>query len=237
MSTILKFIRQLISILANQVEALSIALRLFLLAAQIADECEFEDLTYDLYVEAFTVYEESISESRAQLQAIVLIIGTLQGAKVFGVDNYDTLITKAALHGAKLLKKPHQASAVHLASHMWWQEVQPVVEGAEKEEPEKSPVPKEEGAENAKSVSRDFCAFLRVYSPCYRLSTLFKTANACWNACRSRSGSQIPRLRRLSRSSCMSIPWINTYSTSTEMHQPYVHFLSALYLALLIIGI
>jgi hypothetical protein len=50
-----------------------------------------------------------------------LIIGTLQGARVFGEDNYDTLITKAAVHGAKLLKKPHQATAVMLASHMWWQ--------------------------------------------------------------------------------------------------------------------
>ena len=119
---ILKFVRQLTSILATQVDAPTIALRLFLLAAQIADECGFEDLAYDLYVEAFTVYEEGISESRAQLQAITLVIGTLQGARVFGVDNYDTLITKAALHGAKLLKKPHQASAVHLASHMWWQE-------------------------------------------------------------------------------------------------------------------
>lgn len=75
-------------------------------------------------MQAFTVYEDSISDSRAQLQAITLIIGTLQGAKVFGVDNYDTLITKAALHGAKLLKKPHQATAVHLASHMFWQETQ-----------------------------------------------------------------------------------------------------------------
>jgi len=119
---ILKFVRQLTSILATQVEAPTIALRLFLLAAQIADECGFEDLAYDLYVEAFTVYEEGISESRAQLQAITLVIGTLQGARVFCADNYDTLITKAALHGAKLLKKPHQASAVHLASHMWWQE-------------------------------------------------------------------------------------------------------------------
>jgi vacuolar protein sorting-associated protein 35 len=119
---ILKFARQLTSILATQVDAPTIALRLFLLAAQIADECGFEDLAYDLYVEAFTVYEEGISESRAQLQAITLVIGTLQGARVFGVDNYDTLITKAALHGAKLLKKSHQASAVHLASHMWWQE-------------------------------------------------------------------------------------------------------------------
>ncbi|EKM83350.1 hypothetical protein AGABI1DRAFT_65850 [Agaricus bisporus var. burnettii JB137-S8] len=122
-STILKFIRQLTSILATQVEAPSIALRLFLLTAQIADECGFEDLTYDFYVQAFTVYEDSISESRAQLQAITLIIGTLAGAKVFGVDNYDTLITKAALHGAKLLKKSHQATAVGLASHLWWQEV------------------------------------------------------------------------------------------------------------------
>ncbi|KAI0248063.1 vacuolar protein sorting-associated protein 35 [Lactifluus subvellereus] len=120
--TILKFVRQLTSILATQVDAPTIALRLFLLAAQIADECGFEDLAYDLYVEAFTVYEEGISESRAQLQAITLVIGALQAARVFGTDNYDTLITKAALHGAKLLKKPHQASAVHLASHMWWQE-------------------------------------------------------------------------------------------------------------------
>jgi len=46
---------------------------------------------------------------------------------VFGVDNHDTLITKAALHGAKLLKKSHQASAVALASHLWWQEAQPLM--------------------------------------------------------------------------------------------------------------
>ena len=55
-----------------------------------------------------------------QLQAITLIIGTLAGAKVFSADNFDTLITKAALHGAKLLKKSHQATAVGLASHLRW---------------------------------------------------------------------------------------------------------------------
>ncbi|KAI0706228.1 vacuolar protein sorting-associated protein 35 [Cytidiella melzeri] len=149
--TILKFVRQLISILATQVEAPSIALRLFLLAAQISDECEFEDLTYDLYVQAFSVYEDSISESRAQLQAITLIIGTLQAAKVFSEDNYDTLITKAALHGARLLKKPHQAAAVNLASHLWWQEIPPEEEGAASpvatKETEKPASPKEDGAE------------------------------------------------------------------------------------------
>ncbi|KAF9073999.1 vacuolar protein sorting-associated protein 35 [Rhodocollybia butyracea] len=142
-AAILKFVRQLTSILANQVEAPSIALRLFLLAAQISDECGFEDLTYDFYVQAFSVYEESISESRAQLQAITLIIGTLNGARVFGVDNYDTLITKAALHGAKLLKKSHQATAVGLASHLWWQETPPPADG-------EVPVPKVATAEKLK---------------------------------------------------------------------------------------
>ncbi|KAG6328642.1 hypothetical protein ID866_10447, partial [Astraeus odoratus] len=123
-TTILKFVRECTSILATQVDAPAPALRLFLLAAQIASECgtEFSDLAYDFYVQAFSVYEDSISESRAQLAAITLIIGTLQTSRAFELDVYDTLITKAALHGAKLLKKPHQATAVHAASHLWWQE-------------------------------------------------------------------------------------------------------------------
>ncbi|KAF8869536.1 vacuolar protein sorting-associated protein 35 [Mucidula mucida] len=144
---ILKFARQLTSILATQVEAPTIALRLFLLAAQIADECGFEDLTYDLYVQAFSVYEDNISESRAQLQAITLIIGTLYSAKVFTADNYDTLITKAALHGAKLLKKSHQATAVGLASHLWWQALPPPEEETE-EVKEQPPTPKEDPLQN-----------------------------------------------------------------------------------------
>ncbi|PPQ71940.1 hypothetical protein CVT26_007169 [Gymnopilus dilepis] len=154
-STILKFVRQLTSILATTVEAPNIALRLFLLSAQIADECGFEDLAYDFYVQAFSVYEDSISESRAQLQAITLIIGTLAGAKVFNVDNFDTLITKAALHGAKLLKKSHQATAVGLASHLWWQEAPPPADG-EADGAEKPPVsekvaPKEDGEATVKA--------------------------------------------------------------------------------------
>ncbi|KAK0213004.1 vacuolar protein sorting-associated protein 35 [Desarmillaria ectypa] len=148
-SSILKFVRQLTSILATQVDAPSIALRLFLLSAQIADECGFEDLTYDFYVQAFSVYEDNISDSRAQLQAITLIIGTLSGAKVFGADNYDTLITKAALHGAKLLKKSHQATAVGLASHLWWQDLPTSSDPADGEsKTDVTEKPKEDGGES-----------------------------------------------------------------------------------------
>ena len=102
-------------------DASEICLRLYLLALQAADESDLEDIAYEFAVQAFTIYEESISESRAQLQAITLVIQTLQQARVFTADNYDTLITKAALHGAKLLKKGHQATAVAHASHLWWQ--------------------------------------------------------------------------------------------------------------------
>jgi vacuolar protein sorting-associated protein 35 len=114
-------------------------------------------------VQAFTVYEDNISESRAQLQAITLIINTLQGAKVFGEEDYDVLITKAALHGAKLLKKPHQATAVHLASHLWWQTAPPAVDA----EVAPAPAPKKEAEEGVaasteqpKAVCQSFNYFI-----------------------------------------------------------------------------
>jgi len=154
-------------------------LRLFLLAAQISDECGFEDLTYDLYVEAFTVYEESISESARATASDYAHHRHATGLEGVRVDNYDTLITKAALHGAKLLKKPHQASAVHLASHLWWQEreapvpeegVSPTSPGAPTKDAtkdaEKSPAPKEDAPENAKAVSRTSAEWTHVSADC-----------------------------------------------------------------------
>ena len=95
-------------------------LRFFLFAGQSAAECGFEEIAYEFFVQAFTIYEESISESRAQFQAITCIIGALQQTRIFTSETYDTLITKAALHSAKLLKKPDQSRAVTLSSHLWW---------------------------------------------------------------------------------------------------------------------
>ncbi|KAF9428272.1 Vacuolar protein sorting-associated protein 35, partial [Podila epigama] len=119
-STLFRFIHQVISILHSKVDNSDVVLRLFLLAGQSADECGFEDICYEFFVQAFTIYEESISESKAQFQAITLMVGTLQTTSCFNVDHYDTLITKCALHGAKLLKKPDQCRAVYICSHLWW---------------------------------------------------------------------------------------------------------------------
>lgn len=121
LTALFHFVHQLISTLYHRVETPELSLRLFLLLAEVADDAGFEELAYEFYVQSFTVFEESISDSRSQLQSIGLIIGTLYKARIFGPDNYDTLITKAALYGAKLLKRPHQATAVLMASHLWWQ--------------------------------------------------------------------------------------------------------------------
>lgn len=96
------------------------SLRLFLAAGQVADQTGFEEASYEFFAQAFTVYEEGISDSKAQFQAVSCIAGALHGTRNFGRDNYDTLITKAALHGSKLLKKPDQCRAVCAASHLWW---------------------------------------------------------------------------------------------------------------------
>ncbi|WFD31527.1 retromer complex subunit Vps35 [Malassezia sp. CBS 17886] len=121
MAALLHFVHQLLVVLYNRVELPEVCLRLYLEAAAVADDSGLEELAYEFYVQAFTVYEESVSDSRAQLQAITLVIGTLYKARAFSPDNYLSLASKAALYAARLLKRTHQATAVLLASHLWWQ--------------------------------------------------------------------------------------------------------------------
>jgi vacuolar protein sorting-associated protein 35 len=132
-SALYKFMHTMISSLYTRVSASGVpdlCLRLFVSCGQVACQCESEDVAYEYFAQAFTIYEESISDSRSQFQAICIIAGALSGcSERFGQENYDTLITKAALHGSKLLKKPDQCRAVYLASHLWW-----AVEKAERPE-------------------------------------------------------------------------------------------------------
>lgn len=123
-SALYKFMHTALSSLYTRVSASGVpdlVLRLFVSCGQVACQCENEDVAYEFFAQAFTVYEESISDSRSQFQAICIIAGALCGCSdKFSRENYDTLITKAALHGSKLLKKPDQCRAVYLASHLWW---------------------------------------------------------------------------------------------------------------------
>lgn len=119
-SALYKFMHSSISALYTRNGAADLCLRLFVACGQVADQAGFEEVSYEFFAQAFTIYEEAISDSRAQFQAVCVIAGALHGTRGFGKENYDTLITKCALHGSKLLKKPDQCRAVYLASHLWW---------------------------------------------------------------------------------------------------------------------
>jgi vacuolar protein sorting-associated protein 35 len=120
-SALYKFMHSSLTTLYSRVpNSGDLVLRLFVGCGQIADQTGFEEVAYEFFAQAFTVYEEAISDSRAQFQAVAVIAGALHSTRGFSRENYDTLITKCALHGSKLLKKPDQCRAVYLASHLWW---------------------------------------------------------------------------------------------------------------------
>jgi vacuolar protein sorting-associated protein 35 len=96
------------------------ALNLYLMGARVSDLTQQEDLCYEFFVEAFTMYEESISESKAQVHAITQIISTLYKTTVFGFENYETLITKCVVHCSRLLKRADQCRGILIASHLFW---------------------------------------------------------------------------------------------------------------------
>lgn len=135
-SAVYKFMHSSLSTLYTRVpSSAELCLRLFVTCGQIADQNGAEEVSYEFFAQAFTIYEEAISDSRAQFQAVCIIAGALHEVRNFGRENYDTLITKCALHGSKLLKKPDQCRAVYLASHLWW--AVPIVAKGETEDDEK----------------------------------------------------------------------------------------------------
>ncbi|KAI4733799.1 vacuolar protein sorting-associated protein 35 [Aureobasidium sp. EXF-12298] len=164
-SALYKFCHTLISTLYTRVSTPGVpdlALRLFISCGTVADQCGFEEVAYEFFAQAFTVYEESISDSRAQFQAICVIAQSLSGARNFSRENYDTLITKCALHGSKLLKKPDQCRAVYLASHLWWS----VEKNAEENEENKESKEGKELYRDGKRVLECLQRALRVADAC-----------------------------------------------------------------------
>ncbi|KAL4027215.1 hypothetical protein IC575_015678 [Cucumis melo] len=116
---IFQLLTQTIEILSS-VPAPELAFRLYLQCAEAANDCDLEPVAYEFFTQAYILYEEEISDSKAQVTALHLIIGTLQKMHVFGVENRDTLTHKATGYSAKLLKKPDQCRAVYACSHLFW---------------------------------------------------------------------------------------------------------------------
>jgi vacuolar protein sorting-associated protein 35 len=111
------FVIEVITAMATSFPEL--ALGLFLLAAQSADQCMFHAIAYEFFKEALLIYESDISESKAQVRCLTSVIGTLLNCNCFPNEEYETLITKVAQYANKLLKKPDQSRMVTLCSHLF----------------------------------------------------------------------------------------------------------------------
>ncbi|EEB06013.1 retromer complex subunit Vps35 [Schizosaccharomyces japonicus yFS275] len=120
-SDLWKFVNQCISFLYTSADSSDLAFSLYLFAAETADKENYPEFAYEFISSAFSIYEESVIDSRLQFQQLTTIISVLQQTRNFSTDDYDTLITKVTLYASKLLKKPDQCRGIYLASHLWWQ--------------------------------------------------------------------------------------------------------------------
>jgi vacuolar protein sorting-associated protein 35 len=99
-----------------------LALRLYLIAATTALNCQFQEIAYEFMTQSFLAYESHISDSEQQFQAIMQITATLQQMRGFSEDNYSVLISKCATHSNKQMLKPHACRAVYTCAHLFWQQ-------------------------------------------------------------------------------------------------------------------
>lgn len=77
------------------------------------------------FAQAFTLYEESVADSRHKITALHAIVGTLHRCYVFSPDNRDALTQSVTSYAAKLLKRADQCRAACAASHLAWQDAPP----------------------------------------------------------------------------------------------------------------
>lgn len=113
--------------------AAELAQRQYLFVAQIADSTSFPNQTYDFLEQAFSIYEDQITDSRGQYASLMGVANTLQSIRSLDEEQFNTLALRTAQFGGKLLRRVDQARAIVSASHLWWAVDSPYLpEGEEK---------------------------------------------------------------------------------------------------------
>ena len=145
---IFQFVHEILTAMGPHYADLS--LKLFLEAAQAADQCEaapFKLIAYEFITQvrlvtaevslsstkllfplppqlpntqAFLLYEDELTDSKTQIRALASMMGTLLKTRNFDESDYDALSTKTTQYAAKLLKKPDQCRMVAMASHLFY---------------------------------------------------------------------------------------------------------------------
>ncbi|GLD96807.1 hypothetical protein PINS_up005490 [Pythium insidiosum] len=119
---VLQFVHEMVTALASKVEeSMSLTcVNLFLQSALVADSCVLEAIAYEFITQAFIVYEDQLTHSRDQWQALELMITSVRATANLSPSNYEVLATKTTQYAAKLLKKTDQTSMVLSCAHLFW---------------------------------------------------------------------------------------------------------------------
>ncbi|XP_022186248.1 vacuolar protein sorting-associated protein 35 isoform X2 [Nilaparvata lugens] len=119
---IFQFCHQTITAL-TKAELAELPLRLFLQGALAINRMHFdnhETVAYEFLTQAFSLYEDEISDSKAQLAAITLLVASFECMTCFSEENAEPFRTQCALAASKLLKKPDQCRSVATCCHLFW---------------------------------------------------------------------------------------------------------------------
>ena len=96
------------------------AFHIYIACANAADVCELPDLCYDLYTEAFTIYEENAADTKEQVLMLNVMTSSLCALRNITDENYEVLATKVCQYSSKLLKKHDQSRMAAMCSHLFW---------------------------------------------------------------------------------------------------------------------
>lgn len=122
-STIFKFVHQTITTVAKENSSCpELCLRLFLEAALNVSKINIEtreQVAYEFISQAFTIYEEEISDSKAQVACLQSIIGTAYEIKFVQEENLNPLRSQCCKNGANLVKKSDQCKAILAAAALF----------------------------------------------------------------------------------------------------------------------
>lgn len=86
---------------------------------QWSDSIVTDNMDYSVF-QAFTIYEEEISDSKAQFAALTLMAATLEKLDCFSEENSAPVRSKCALLASALLRKPDQCRALILVANLFW---------------------------------------------------------------------------------------------------------------------
>jgi vacuolar protein sorting-associated protein 35 len=88
--------------------------------SQYAESQSYSVITAEFLSQAFSIFEERVSDSKIRLRLIVSIVGALLALKSLSSEQYEAFITKIVQYSAKMTKKHEQCQLVALCSHLFY---------------------------------------------------------------------------------------------------------------------